>query len=73
MSKSEYYEIRVKGHLDPHWSDRLGGLRITIDGDVTLIAGYIVDQSALHGLISQIRDSGLKLVSVEQIDCKIIE
>jgi hypothetical protein len=34
----------------------------------TIIKGYIVDQAALYGLISRIRDLGLILVSVNRIE-----
>jgi len=62
------YEIKVKGVLDAHWSERLGGLIIASkDGDTT-ISGSIVDQAALHGLLMQIRDLGLPLLSVERLE-----
>jgi hypothetical protein len=37
------------------------------DGTTT-ITGEIVDQSALHGLLKKVRDLGLPLISVNQID-----
>lgn len=36
----------------------------------TIIKGLIVDQAALHGLISRIRDLGLTLVSVNLVERK---
>jgi hypothetical protein len=61
----EYWEIRIGGHLDPQWSERLAGLQLThLAGNETLLSGLLVDQSALHGLLEQIRDLNLKLVSV---------
>jgi hypothetical protein len=61
----EYYEIIIKGHLDPHWSDLLGGLKLThLEEDETLLSGTLPDQGALHGLLERIRDFNLKLVSV---------
>lgn len=60
------YEIKVVGHLDEHWSGWLGGLEITHDtaGD-TLLVGPLLDQAALHGVLVQIRDLGLVLISLE--------
>lgn len=62
------FEIRVEGHLPPHWKDWFDGLTISLndDGD-TYITGNVVDQSALHGLIKKIRDLGLPLVSVNRV------
>ncbi len=59
------YEIVVKGYLEAHWADWLGGLSITHDakGDTHLI-GVVTDQAALHGILAQIRDMGLTLVSL---------
>lgn len=63
-----FYEIRVAGHLPPQWADWFGGSTITPeeDGD-TLITGPVSDQAALHGLLKKVRDSGLSLVSVNQL------
>jgi len=58
-------EIRVKGQIDEHWSDWLGGLTIThTDQNETVLTGSIVDQAALHGLLAKLRDMALPIVSV---------
>ncbi len=57
------YRLRVRGQLDGDWSEWLDGLTVTPGADGTsLIAGYIPDQAALHGLLVKIRDMGLPLV-----------
>lgn len=59
------YEIKVEGYLDECWSDWLGGLTVTHDGQgCTLLVGAIADQAALHGILAQIRDLGLTLISL---------
>ena len=61
----EYYEIKIKGHLDPRWSESFAGLKLThLEGDGTLLSGLLPDQSALHGMLERIRDLNLTLVSV---------
>lgn len=57
--------ITVEGHLDDHWSELLGGLMVSHDDDGTaLLTGMIPDQAALHGILAQIRDLGVILISV---------
>ncbi len=59
------YQIRIKGHLGPQWTDWFGGLTITLeDNGETLLTGPVVDQAALHGLLRKVRDLGLPLLSV---------
>jgi hypothetical protein len=65
------YEIRLKGHLDAKWADWFDGLTITrADNGETHLRGPVVDQAALHGVLRKLRDLGLPLVSVNQIDLK---
>ena len=61
----EYYEIKIKGHLDQRWSDWFAGLNLTyLEGDATLLSGPLPDQAALHGLLERVRDLNLTLISV---------
>jgi hypothetical protein len=65
------YEIRVKGHLDPSWSDWFDGMTIIHeDNGETLLAGMLVDQAALHGLLARVRDLGISLISVNPVENK---
>jgi hypothetical protein len=62
-------EIRVKGQIDQDWSDWFEGLTVThTDQDETILAGEVVDQSALYGLLAKLRDLGLPLVSVSSVE-----
>ena len=62
------YEIRVAGVLDGRWSTWFGGLQISGQGEETVIRGLLADQPALHGLLTQVRDLGLGLISVRRLD-----
>ena len=65
QDESGLYEILIKGHLDDRWSDWFGGLTILLEEDGnTLLTGSVVDQAALHGLLKNVRDLGMPLVSV---------
>ena len=69
MHEPEYYEIRLRGHLDKRWADWFEGLTITtLDNGETLLTGPVVDQAALHGLLRKVRDLGMPLLSVIHIE-----
>ena len=62
------YQIRIKGHLSPEWTDWFEGLTITLEPDgETLLTGPVVDQTALHGLLRKVRDLGMPLLSVNGV------
>ena len=62
-----WYEIRLRGRLDPRWSARFDAMTLTSGDGFSLLRGFVVDQAALHGLLHQLRDIGLPLVSVTQV------
>ena len=65
------YEIRLKGHLDARWTDWFEGLSLTHASDgTTRLFGPVVDQAALYGVLRKVRDLGLPLVSVIQVEPK---
>ncbi|HJZ46186.1 MAG TPA: hypothetical protein VKE41_03435, partial [Roseiflexaceae bacterium] len=56
------------GHLDPAWSDWFDSLSITQENDgTTTLIGPLVDQAALYGLISRLRDLGATLLAIERL------
>ena len=64
-----WYEIRLKGRLDARWAAWFDGMTLTHDGDgTTRLHGPVADQAALHGLLQRVRDLGLPLLSVAQVD-----
>jgi hypothetical protein len=68
-SNARYFEICLKGHLEPRWGRWFDGLAVTLDenGNTTL-SGPVADQAALHGLLKKIRDVGLPLLSVDSVE-----
>jgi hypothetical protein len=69
QSDAGRYEIRIKGHLDSRWAARFDGLTLTNESDgTTALRGPVIDQAALHGLLQRVRDVGLPLISVTQLD-----
>ena len=62
------YEIRVQGRLESRWGAWFEGMTLTPESDgTTTIHGPVVDQAALHGLLRKLRDVGLPLISVAQV------
>jgi hypothetical protein len=69
MHEPGHYEIRIKGHLENRWVSWFEGLTITtLDNGETVLTGPVVDQAALHGLLRKVRDLGLPLLSVTQVE-----
>ena len=63
------YQIRVGGHLGAQWADWFEGLTVNLeDNGNTLLTGAVKDQATLHGLIKKVRDLGIPLISVIQIE-----
>lgn len=64
------YQIRVRGRLRAGWSGWFDGMRVEVEegdeGVVTVLTGPVVDQAALHGILTRVRDLGLPLVEVRQ-------
>ena len=59
------YQIRIKGHLGQQRMDWFEGLTVTLQEDGnTLLAGPVIDQAALHGVLKKVRDLGMPLLSV---------
>jgi hypothetical protein len=62
------YQIKIKGYLGSQWTGWFDALSITLEEDGnTLLTGPVTDQAALHGLLKKVRDLGMPLISVSQV------
>jgi hypothetical protein len=63
------YEIVVNGHLSSRWTAWFDGFAITCEPDGTsVLRGVVADQAALHGLLQKLRDLGIPLLALNQLD-----
>ena len=61
------YEIRVRGHLGPTMRRAFPALHAEVQDRDTLLQGPLPDQSALHGVLSQIEALGLELLELRRL------
>ena len=67
-----FYEIQVSSRLSPEWAEWFGDMALTIEQTMggrtcTVLSGPVVDQAALFGILTRIRDLGLRLISLKSI------
>jgi hypothetical protein len=64
--KTKHYTIRIDGHLDPSWQERLEDLEIIHEvSGTTVLCGYLPDQAALYGVLLTLHRLSLTLLSLE--------
>ena len=73
MKEPAIYRIRVRGHLDPKWSERLEGMNITEvrhseKDDQTILVGRLADQAALAGVLNTLYEQHLPVLSVDCLE-----
>ena len=65
----EYYKISIQGHLGKYRAKMFGGMSIkTLSSGITVLHGSLVDQAALHGILSRLRDMGIPLLEVKRFN-----
>lgn len=60
--------IRIQDHLDEKWKDSFDGMEISYEGDNTILTGNLKDEAHMHGILNQIRDLNIKLISINQAE-----
>ncbi len=69
--ESQRYEIRFQGNLGSLGEEWFDGFSLCVEDDeVTVLTGPAIDQSALSGVLSRIRDLNLTLISVTPVPGK---
>jgi hypothetical protein len=58
------YRVVVRGRLGDHLADAFGYLELDSQPGQTSLTGTFADQAQLHGLLDQLRDLGIRLISV---------
>ena len=62
------YRVVVRGRLDEHLAGVFDQLEVDPQPGQTSLTGNFADQAQLHGLLDQLRDLGIHLISVNAID-----
>jgi hypothetical protein len=61
------YRIRVRGQLGETLLGAFPGLRAEVQRGETVLAGWLPDQAALHGVLAQVEALGLDLLEVRRV------
>lgn len=68
MNAPVMYEIRVAGHLSINWASRFEGLSMRHEPKGETVLSGLLDQAALHGVFTKIRDMGVNLIAVNRVE-----
>ena len=60
------YQVRVLGRVGPAARDAFADFGVDVEPAATVLSGAL-DQSALHDLLTSVRDLGLVLVDVRRV------
>jgi hypothetical protein len=70
LDEPAVYDIQVQGMISQHWLGYFDEMVISVEGEdgtaLTTLAGEVVDQAALQGMLQKIYTLGLVLVRVER-------
>jgi hypothetical protein len=68
MEEPTVYQIKIKGHLDDTLAGWFDGMTVSNleEGD-TVLTGPLPDQAALQGILKQISNLGITLISVNAL------
>ena len=61
------YQVVIRGRLGEHLAGVFEQLEVDSRPGQTTLTGNFADQAQLHGLLSQLRDLGMYLISVNPV------
>ena len=62
------YRVVVRGRFGDHLAGAFGQLELHSQPGQTSLTGNFADQAQLHGLLDQLRDLGIHLISVNPVE-----
>ena len=62
------YRITVRGRLSERFALAFRGMTLERKPGETALVGMIADQGQLYGVLDRVRDFGLELVRLEEVD-----
>ncbi len=66
--RGQGYELVLRGEFGDRFALLFDGMRLERRGGLTALTGIVVDQSHLLGVVEQIQELGLELISVNPVD-----
>ena len=66
--QAKRYVIRIGERLSQDWAGWFEGMEIRQEEGQTILTGWIVDQAALHGLLTRVGNLNLTLLSINPVD-----
>ena len=61
-------KITIQGHLDKKWKNSFEGLKISYEGENTILSGKLKDEAHMHGVLNIIRDYNLIFISINSVE-----
>lgn len=66
--KPASYRIVVRGRLTERFGTAFEGMALEPKQGETVLSGAVADQAQLYGILDRLRDFGLELVRLEQVE-----
>jgi len=64
-ARGRRYRLVLRGELGGQFGFLFEGMTMDLVAGNTVLTGAVIDQAHLHGLLQQIQEMGLELVSIE--------